>query len=1713
VPYSKYEVKIEKNHSPLRENPVFEAGFPRHTHWENLVPVENLDMEKNHLVITRKPWITSRTLYRVAAVGIATLITQASPGGAASSWGVECLTTDLNNNSYCVTLLSDDIPSDSAAWTLRKSVEDANTRAVTSATIGFKDALFGIQRNDQGQVTNNSQTRLAAAATPENPGEATNPTNTAKIVVTSTLEIKTNVTITAPTDSAGSPLLTIERGTTVAAGAPLIAINPVKVTEADPTGVAANKATTEVKIENVIIDSRSNPAYPQDASGVFSTPGVAISVETTIVTTENGSAAVTPTVVVSNSTIRNTLAESGGAAISTPGDVRVENSVLFGNSAVSHADGTKSDGGAINAQGSVTVVGSYSVLNSASGDGGVIKAEGSVTVQTSELTDNSATGNGGAISAGANVTVSGANLTDNKAIAGSGGAISAVGGVTATSTNLHGNTAGQSGGAISTGADVTVNDVGLNHNVAAAGSGGAISAGGDATVTASTFNGNNAASGSGGAIEAKGNVSVAGLNAASNTAGASGGAISAGGDVSVSSNSTLQLNTASQSGGAISAGAGVTVTASTFNGNNAASGSGGAIEAKGNVSVAALNAASNTAGASGGAISAGAGVTVTASTLNNNVAAAGSGGAISAGGDVTVAASTLSTNRANLGSGGAISTAGAVAVSDTSTVSSNVASENGGGISAGAGVTVTASTLNNNVAAAGSGGAISTTGAVVVTAGSEINSNYADQNGGGISAKTAFIKDSELSGNFSDRFGGAIHVKTSIIVQGSDFSTVEEEIPNYDPDYDQNEFIYVPNKTYGAGGAIYIEDGSDGDSEVTDSTFDSNEAGSKGGAIAGNLGKLTIDSSTFTNNIASGFMVENRGGAIWHAGTLEITNSNFLDNVSASIFAVNEIKYVRAVCTDAREQAGTFDQYLRVACASFGLQQLGFGSESGFGFGFGQFDDWMNPNSGGAIHVEEMMYCDPLFASDPPCEVMPTQTVTITDSGFIGNSTDGSGGAVFFLGLLQILGSRFEENWALMGNGGGVSGESIEVTGAHFEGNISGGSGGAVRATDGVRVQNSNNDGSNDWTAENFFLNNFARDNGGAISSTGISTVAGSSFDFNISGFDGAAISVVEGSLSVHNSSFQQNFSEGRGGAIFVEGTLSVINSIFGSVGEENISYNPERKFLNPDYIPEIFEPNPLFGNGQPPLIRNENYIPPLPNPDCTEDYSVIYDGQCFHNLGDDYWNQHGGDRPRFPLLIPNNTGPEFVVNELYSDVEFFYTAAVGERYIYVLDDSSKEYDPYKYIYEGNYSRESGGAIYVDGAATIKDSSFIGNISEDRGGAIRSYGSLEISDSQFLRNYAEESGGAIRTTPEGGDLFITRTSFIENVSLEDGGAIDISTGGDLHYDDVVLASYFRGNEAFEDGGAIYSPFAVLLMNTFEDNKSPEGQSLHLHGGLPSGNLFIGAAPSLVSSASGLCAHTLYGVNNFTTDESCFGDQEQASIYGGNVLLSHAEISDPIAVFTLPVGYGAELLETIRTFPEFFSVQPSVNKPEGVLSELGEFITNELHKDNYSMIRDSEVLWTAGHLQLIFPVVLEVVVPKVPKEETPVVPVVVSPVVPEVPKEETPILITTPILSSKEVALIAQLRAEQMAAELLRQQIAEKAAAERLAKIKADKLARDKARALAAEKRRAQLAALKAKIAATQARGEALKQKPSWTNLMKNSPTSKVTKKLVKMPTK
>jgi predicted outer membrane repeat protein len=1760
-------------------------------------------MEQICLAGTQKSGLRSRTLYRVAAIGIATLITQASPGGAASSWGVECLTTDSANNSYCVTSLSDDIPSDSAAWTLRKSVEDANTRAAASATIGFQDALFGIKRNGAGEVVNNSQTAIT---------ESTNPTNEGKIVLGSTLEIKTNIVITAPTDKNGATLLTIERGNAIPSGVPLISVNPTADSAADPAspsiGPAANQATTEVNIENVTIDSRSNSALTSDASGNLSQPGVAIQVKTTIANSETGDATVTPTVVLVNTVIKNTVSESGGAAINTPGNVRVESSTLVGNVANTPSGGAPTDGGAIKAGGTVTVVSSALNDNSATGNGGAISATTVIVTNAADLsnsqlngntaggsggaihasedvsvtsnsllTDNSATGSGGSVHAVGNVSVSDSTLTDNTATTGSGGAISATG---ATSTveiinsGLGNNTASGNGGAISasgTTGEVSVNNSSLGNNTAS-GDGGAIAAGGAVTVSSnSVLVFNSSTSGNGGAISAGGDVTIVNSGLSSNTASGNGGAISATGATSAVevTNSGLAGNTAGGSGGAIAVTgttSAVEVTNSVLAFNTASTGNGGSISSTGStstVSITNTGLAGNTAGGDGGAIAAsGANSTVLIkdTSIAENIAG-NNGGGISSGGEVAIGSN--SSTPVNTSTTGNVESALASAASSTTsdsafsastsitlTLGSNVYSTSAGQGNSGSSDSATnpsGSIMFKNTAASGNGGAVSAQGEVTVTSGSHIYANTASQDGGAISSQSAVeISNSAVSGNTATAGdGGAIFADGQVTISASNLYDNEALEGSGGAVFSEDKVIissttsfmensaavggaiaattsvnisdteFIDNSASEFGGAIHIHSESQDKSTIKDSTFEDNYGGLTGGAIFGNEAKLVISNTDFIDNSADVF-----GGAIAHGGDLEVIDSTFTGNTASADNA--GIQAVREECEveDGLDQAfcivffEEFDPFVDIEMDSL--------------YGFA---------SGGAIRVFSLAeVLSPMSESEEDQNLLnqlPQQTVSILNSDFSKNSAQGDGGAIYFLGLLQILGSRFEENWSLLalflsdseadslsevrGSGGAIYGEKIEITDSTFDANFASVNGGAIFAESSLETLDTEFE-NNSACGDNFCDGYGGEGGGGAIAAAGSVSVADSLFKNNSTVANGGAINLLDGDITVNDSTFDGNEASGNGGAIYSLGDLSVSGSTFGSaVPVPNPEYNPGRRYLNPAYVPERIVPNPLFGNGELPRIPNPLYddqIPStIPNPSCEGAWQFVGN----QNTGESWCVVNG---IYYPTSIENPDQGWIIdfPNDLYSDQPFLYIEAVGEEFVYILDDEIKGQDDFKYNYGGNSSGDDGGAVYVVGTTSLEYSTFVGNTSDDDGGAIYSEGTLQIKDSSFKRNWAEDDGGAIRTEPGEGDLFITRTSFTENVSLDDGGAISISTMAVEHYDDVILSSLFRGNEAFETGGAIDSSYVVLILNTFEDNKSLEGQSLNLIGGYLSGNVLIGPAggQNLCFADGNVIANYNYG-----TDESCFESN--------NYLLTREKITEEGALHTLPGDYEATLLGDLKGNEEFFLEVPSDDTPNGVLAPLGTFITNELNKDFKSEIRDPEVLWTAGHLQGIFPDLTnepegdnsvgdnEIVQSKdkekdaLEKNSESKDQVVVNQ--PGSTNLDSPVLIFEPTLSTEELARISQLRAEQLAAELLRQKEAERIAAENLAKIKAAKLARDKARALAAEKRRAQLAALKAKIAATQARGDVLKKKSSWINLMKNSPNSNQAKKLVKIPSK
>ena len=242
-------------------------------------------------------------------------------------------------------------------------------------------------------------------------------------------------------------------------------------------------------------------------------------------------------------------------------------------------------------------------------NGGAIESDG-LSLNNVTITGSSGAYNGGALYAEGNVTIMDSTFTDNISIA-DGGVLYAWGGVPVSISNsvFDGSTAGftGAGGAI---VAATVSVTNSTFTGSHAYYGGAIYAT-TATVTGSTFTNNDA--GFGGAIKAT-TATVTSTTFTDNSA-YYGGAIYADTTATVTA-SSFTNNTATTVGGAIYATT-ATVTRSTFTNNDA--GFGGAIKAT-TATVSSSRFTDNKADVEGGAILAGPGTIITRSRFTRNTA-------------------------------------------------------------------------------------------------------------------------------------------------------------------------------------------------------------------------------------------------------------------------------------------------------------------------------------------------------------------------------------------------------------------------------------------------------------------------------------------------------------------------------------------------------------------------------------------------------------------------------------------------------------------------------------------------------------------------------------------------------------------------------------------------------------------------------------------------------------------------------------------------------------------------------------------------------------------------------------------------------------------------------------------------------------------------------------------------------------------------------------
>ena len=125
---------------------------------------------------------------------------------------------------------------------------------------------------------------------------------------------------------------------------------------------------------------------------------------------------------------------------------------------------------------------------------------------------------------------------------------------------------------------------------------------------------------------------------------------------------------------------------------------------------------------------------------------------------------------------------------------------------------------------------------------------------------------------------------------------------------------------------------------------------------------------------------------------------------------------------------------------------------------------------------------------------------------------------------------------------------------------------------------------------------------------------------------------------------------------------------------------------------------------------------------------------------------------------------------------------------------------------------EDGGAVCVNGTASLRSTRFLNNYSDDYGGAVAA-GEVRIASSVFTGNEAKNYAGAVVTELlSGAESAIDRSVFSDNIAGEgDGGAVwtsprDVPT---------ISRSQFTGNQADDDGGAV----AVFNLNVAQSTRN------------------------------------------------------------------------------------------------------------------------------------------------------------------------------------------------------------------------------------------------------------------------------------------------------
>ncbi len=666
-----------------------------------------------------------------------------------------------------------------------------------------------------------------------------------------------------------------------------------------------------------------------------------------------------------NNLVENNIAQNGGAVSLYNAIYQDVGSTFSGNTA-------SGDGGAIalimNANANATFTNSIMTGNKAGSSGGAIQVKvGRASLDGVTFTSNNAS-DGGAIRNISTITM--ANSLFQQNTASYGGAIYTGAGngsgivTTVTDTNFIGNTASSGGGAY-LGYFGTVNVTGglIQGNSATIG-GAVFMQASKATIDGGTYKGN-LASDSGGAVYTiqASDVSISNAVFTENTA-IYGGGIYAGqrnasGIVTTITDTDFLSNSATSGGAVLSYYATTSIAGGTISGNNATQYGGGVYCEYGTNTINGGLYKNNSAHVGGGIFNwHNSTMEITGATITGNTATYTSEGGAGVYNEsdslMTLTDVIFEENHANYGA--ALRNRSTSLTVTGGTFTENVAIR-GAGIWTLFGFELEGSTFSNNVASIGAGLFLSPSGGAMTIRNAVFSENVAGDasaqfaaagvyigswcsdvvssienslfldnlgtagRGGALaldSYSTASISGGTFAHNISEAgWGGAIYNLGEMAISATLFdansATAAAEL-GYGGAIFNNGILTVNGATFTnnyanatqGGAAIYNNNGKE--LAVSDTLFDGNTSGTRGGAIAASNTDYTVSGSTFTNNQAEdgggalsnangGFTVidsffsgntAERGGAVFAGGTISIEGSTFA-TASDTIFVFGDV--------------------------------------------------------------------------------------------------------------------------------------------------------------------------------------------------------------------------------------------------------------------------------------------------------------------------------------------------------------------------------------------------------------------------------------------------------------------------------------------------------------------------------------------------------------------------------------------------------------------------------------------------------------------------------------------------------------------------------------------------------------------------------------------------------------------------------------------------------